>query len=164
MSGLFAGSMALSYQYYNSRSESRYASAEEKLTLPYFAYALRNSPKYDKRFKGGEDSWVVGSDHRLLMVADGVGGWGELDVDPGLFSKRLSRNIGELHDSGANMTLKEILDEAVRRNPETGSSTAVMAKLEAGGIMKTCNLGDSGYLILRKNSDNLDKIYRSKEQ
>ena len=42
-------------------------------------------PHIDKRHKGGEDAYVARSD--LLVVADGVGGWGEHGVDPGLFSK-----------------------------------------------------------------------------
>lgn len=33
------------------------------------------------------------------MVADGVGGWGDLDVDPGLFSKHLTATVKNLYDS-----------------------------------------------------------------
>jgi len=43
----------------------------------------------------------------------------------------------------------------VRRNPNKGSTTAVLAKLETGdrvGKLATTNLGDSGYLIFRQDS------------
>jgi len=33
------------------------------------------------------------------MVADGVGGWGELDVDPGKVSKYICKKIGQLYNS-----------------------------------------------------------------
>lgn len=42
-------------------------------------------PHIQKRDKGGEDAYVARED--LLVVADGVGGWGEMGIDPGLFSK-----------------------------------------------------------------------------
>ncbi len=64
--------------------------------------------------------------------------------------------------------LKELLVEAVKLNPNEGSSTAVMALLGDDGRLQTCNLGDSAYLILRpvmKNGESeIKKVYRSKEQ
>ena len=36
-----------------------------------------------------------------------------------------------------------------------GSSTACLASLEKNGVMKTTNLGDSGYLIIRVEEENL---------
>ena len=42
-------------------------------------------PHFEKRHKGGEDAYVA--NEKLMVVADGVGGWGEVGVDPGLFSK-----------------------------------------------------------------------------
>ena len=62
--------------------------------------------------------------------------------------------------------MKETLVQAVIANPHGGSTTAVMAKLDPkDNKMKTCNLGDSAYLILRQSkSGGLEKVYRSKEQ
>ena len=40
-----------------------------------------NNPKFDKRWKGGEDALVVSTNQRMIMVADGVGGWTKKDVD-----------------------------------------------------------------------------------
>ena len=99
----------------------------------------------------------------MLSVCDGVGGWGELDVDPGLFSKFLCRTMGELYDADPSLSLKEILVEAVKRNKNKGSSTAVLVKLESlrVGTMSTCNLGDSGYMIFRQEKNLLKRIFVS---
>ena len=42
-------------------------------------------PHDSKKDKGGEDGWAATDN--LIVVADGVGGWAEQGVDPGLFSK-----------------------------------------------------------------------------
>jgi protein phosphatase PTC7 len=87
------------------------------------------------------------------MVADGVGGWGELDVDPGLFSKHLTKTVKRLYEDikpHEQPGLKHILVESVKLNPHMGSSTAVMVQIEPkSNEIVTCNLGDSAYLILR---------------
>jgi len=60
-----------------------------------------------------------------------------------------------LYDDEPGQSLKETLVEAVKRNTHTGTSTAVLAKLESGdkvGKLTTTNLGDSGYLIFRQDS------------
>ena len=52
------------------------------------------NPHYAKRHKGGEDAAVL--NERLLVVADGVGGWAESGVDPAIYSKRLCAIIDDL--------------------------------------------------------------------
>lgn len=44
-------------------------------------------PHPKKAYKGGEDAYYA--DKGLLAVADGVGGWAESGIDPGLYSKEL---------------------------------------------------------------------------
>ncbi|TNV72579.1 hypothetical protein FGO68_gene3233 [Halteria grandinella] len=130
-------------------------------------------PHFEKRYKGGEDAYIERPD--LLVVADGVGGWGEVGVDPGLFSKALVKLIEEEYvKNPVQGKLKEYLVEAVKKNKNVGSSTCVLAKF--GGVqdgqvvMETTNLGDSGYMIIRapevgsKNQEPLEVIFRSKEQ
>ena len=51
----------------------------------HFNYGVKNIPHPEKAFRGGEDAWVAQSD--LLIVADGVGGWEDIGVDSGLYSK-----------------------------------------------------------------------------
>ena len=48
-------------------------------------------PHDDKVHKGGEDAFTVSK--TLIAVADGVGGWARRGVDPGLFSKQLTKDI-----------------------------------------------------------------------
>lgn len=49
-------------------------------------------PHPSKAAKGGEDAIFV--DDNLLVVADGVGGWAQYGVDPGIFSRKLCKLIG----------------------------------------------------------------------
>ena len=53
-------------------------------------------PKFNKIEKGGEDAFVA--KEKLIVVADGVGGWVSSGIDPGLFSKKLCKNIEEIYD------------------------------------------------------------------
>ena len=50
-------------------------------------------PHPAKAHKGGEDAMFV-SDN-VIVVADGVGGWADQGIDPGLYSKKLCKIIGE---------------------------------------------------------------------
>lgn len=59
---------------------------------------MKYSPKFEKRYKGGEDSNLITNDNKLIMVADGVGGWGDHGVDPGLFSKHLTKTVESLYN------------------------------------------------------------------
>ena len=55
--------------------------------------------------------------------------------------------------------------DSVNNNHEVGSSTCVIANLdEQKRYLYTANLGDSGYLLLRKQGLDLITMYRSKEQ
>ena len=46
---------------------------------------------------------------------------------------------------------KEILQDACADNYETGSSTCIITTLdENSSLLYTANIGDSGYMILRK--------------
>ncbi len=72
-------------------------------------------------------------------------------MDPGLFSKQLAVLIAEEANLKPDSTLKETLVEAVKRTTHIGSSTAVLARIdrEDSKVLRTCNLGDSGYAIFR---------------
>ena len=61
-------------------------------------------------------------------------------------------------------TPKELLMDAVYENREIGSSTCVLCTLdEEAPVLYTANLGDSGYLLLRKEGIDLISVYKSKE-
>lgn len=131
-------------------------------------------PHMDKRAKGGEDAyWVTDT---MIAVADGVGGWAESGVDPARFSRELCRNIQSIFlaalarsdTSSPHSVLnqpRELLLQAVGESREQGSSTAVVCMLDSqGSYLHTANLGDSGYMLLRKNGLDVETLYKSKEQ
>jgi serine/threonine protein phosphatase PrpC len=69
------------------------------------------------------------------------------------------------NDDRYKVSPKDMLIEAVNDNREIGSCTCVLATLdEKAPLLYTANLGDSGYMILRKEGLDLIKIYRTKEQ
>ena len=68
-----------------------------------------------------------------MAVADGVGGWNEVGVDPAKFSKELCENLSEEYKSASLrnwVNLKNIFVEAVKKTKAKGSSTAVMVALD----------------------------------
>ena len=54
-------------------------------------------PHDEKVYKGGEDAFAATK--TLLVVADGVGGWADHGVDPGLFSKQLCKDIQKIYET-----------------------------------------------------------------
>jgi protein phosphatase PTC7 len=65
--------------------------------------------------------------------------------------------------------LKQVLVDSVKDNRYKGSTTCVLAKFDTSreNVIKTTNLGDSGYLILRPSTakdGELVLMFRSKEQ
>ncbi len=102
-------------------------------------------------------------------MADGVGGWNRKGVDPGIFARELCQNVWEgfqeVRRNGSQIDLKEILIEAVAKTKAIGTSTFVMAHLDQEqALLKTLNLGDSGFLLVRPHKDGTyELIFRSKE-
>lgn len=120
-------------------------------TLNRFSTGVFLNPHFAKRFKGGEDAACIND--RLICVADGVGGWAESGIDPALYSKQLCSIIDVLFRSGDErylMSPKQLLVDAVKKNQEIGSCTCCLLVLdEKAKVLQSCNLGDSGYMILR---------------
>ena len=56
----------------------------------YFEFKTVIIPADEKKFRGGEDS-ADGTD-TMLIVADGVGGWILQGIDPGYFSRELTKS------------------------------------------------------------------------
>ena len=117
----------------------------------YFKFGANLIPHPSKREKGGEDAFVAA--HDLMIVADGVGGWARSGIDPGLFSKQLvSDFLGGFSLNNA-VDLKKLLADSVEMNTNTGTCTFCAAKFDTSrpNYIRTINLGDSGYLLLRIN-------------
>lgn len=104
----------------------------------------------------------------VIGVADGVGGWRQYGVDPGQFSSQLMRNCERLVKAGyvvANQPQK-LLAQGFREMKECkkqviGSSTACVMMLSHTDLkLYTANIGDSGFLVVRKG----EVVHKSIEQ
>lgn len=68
----------------------------------------------------------------LIVVADGVGGWADMGVDSGIYSRRLCEIIREMFYSNQTFyTLdpRRLLVDSVRSNNETGTTTVTVLTL-----------------------------------
>lgn len=128
-----------------------------------------------KRGVIGDDAWFIAKQKRLdvLGVADGVGGWHEFGIDPSKFSSNLMKTCKRLVEQNFepqidNKTPKNLLEQSYKTLLESknnrllvGSSTACILMFHhETNFLHTCNLGDSGFCIIRNNKI----IHRSQEQ
>ena len=74
-------------------------------------------------------------------------------------------DIAFKNDDRYKVNPTHILIDAVNDNREIGSCTCVLSTLdEKAPLLYTANLGDSGYMLLRKQGLDLITLFRSKEQ
>ena len=85
------------WQYFQRRNQ-RKAFAQGRVNYPFFNAGVHNNPKFDKRYKDGEDAYLISESQRMIGVADGVGGWSEVDVCSGICSKFLCRKMSEMFE------------------------------------------------------------------
>ncbi|KAH6931916.1 hypothetical protein HPB50_001468 [Hyalomma asiaticum] len=136
-----------SYSTCATSSDAKYAWAKGDLGLQTVTCGF---PKERNRFSIGLGRGQFGDDacfaakyksFDVLGVADGVGGWRTYGVDPSLFSTALMRNC--------------------ERVVHSGSSTACVLVLNCvERILYSANLGDSGFLVVRRGQI----VHRSQEQ
>ncbi|KAJ8908832.1 hypothetical protein NDN08_005536 [Rhodosorus marinus] len=107
--------------------------------------AVSNLPHPEKLEKGGEDAFFVLE--TAMGVFDGVGGWASQGIDPGLYSRKLSKLTEEQIKEGKD--LAEALDHAHKNNDLQGSTTACIASILPGGKIALLNVGDSGLIAIR---------------
>jgi len=119
-------------------------------------------PHPAKRAKGGEDAYFISDDMKSIGVADGVGGWGDIGVDPALYSRMLMAS-GKYSADSISARYRDpakIMADAYEHSMDIqGSATCCIVVLD-GFCLKTANLGDSGFMVLRGT----DIVFRSKEQ
>eukprot|EP00455_Lapot_gusevi_P052442 TRINITY_DN7984_c0_g1_i3.p1 TRINITY_DN7984_c0_g1~~TRINITY_DN7984_c0_g1_i3.p1 ORF type:complete len:315 (+),score=57.00 TRINITY_DN7984_c0_g1_i3:72-1016(+) len=138
----------------------------------HLAHSLRPHP--DKQAKGGEDAFFLDKKLNAFGVADGVGGWNEVNVDPAAFSRQLMKFAAECvtttmtkqTNTDTHIDPKQILEEAWQQTTAIGSSTALLGFLQPRShLFSFANLGDSGLIILRpQQNGSYDIVLRTKEQ
>eukprot|EP00798_Chlamydomonas_sp_ICE-L_P023519 gene23519-9042_t len=107
-------------------------------------------PHPDKVAKGGEDWYFMSNTQRAVGVADGVGGWAEVGVDSGAYSRMLMAAANKAFDSQPKaLDPQAAMVKAHRETTVRGSCTACILAIN-GTTLSASNLGDSGYLVMRK--------------
>jgi len=119
-------------------------------------------PHPAKRAKGGEDAFFISQDMKTIGIADGVGGWGDIGVDPALYSRMLmasGKYSADCPPFSSRHPVKIMSDAYDHSTDVQGSSTCCIVVLD-GYQLKTANLGDSGFMVVRGSNI----LFRSKEQ
>lgn len=118
-------------------------------------------PHPAKVAKGGEDAYFLSDDMKSFGIADGVGGWGDIGVDPALYSKSLMEGSKLSAESTPNnRDPVDIMTEGYQYATYVqGSSTCCIAVLD-GIHLNAANLGDSGFMVMR----GLEVVFKTKEQ
>ncbi|KAG6600603.1 putative protein phosphatase 2C 55, partial [Cucurbita argyrosperma subsp. sororia] len=118
-------------------------------------------PHPAKKETGGEDAHFICVDEQVIGVADGVGGWADVGVDAGEFSRELmSNSINAVQEQPRDsVDPAKVLEKAHSVTTAKGSSTACIISLSEKGL-RAINLGDSGFIVIRDGST----IFRSPVQ
>ena len=74
--------------------------------LPFFNAAVFNNPKFDKRYKGGEDAFIISESKRMVGVADGVGGHEKREVCSGVCARYICKFMGNIFEKEPSKPLK----------------------------------------------------------
>ena len=154
--------------YAQSKWNQRMAFADgQKKYRCYFDSAATLNPKFDKRFKMGEDHYLVKD--KFICCLDGVGGWIEVLIDSGKMTKQLIKIIEDVYSSGDYEDLQDLLEKSIKRVTVGGSTTFSACALDDADILddinlRSCNLGDSGFLLMRPQDGGLVQLHRSKSQ
>ncbi len=113
-----------------------------------FVHATAFLPHPDKD-ENGEDAFFAAPDDRVVGVADGVGGWVELGIDAGAFSRELMGHAKAFARDKECLDPSDILHEAYFKTTALGTCTACIVSLD-GTELRAINVGDSGFSVLRR--------------
>ena len=152
--------------YHATTTETAAAAAAAAVQSYYLAHAAVMIP-HDSKRPHGEDAAAANS--QMLIVADGVGGWASEGVDAGAFSRKLTHTLLSQKMEGS---LKQKMHQANLQtaSQHLGSATCTALQLSSssnsknngiGSVLETCNVGDSGYSIFRKHSEEWKLLYTS---
>ena len=88
-------------------------------------------PHPAKKETGGEDAHFICVDEQVIGVADGVGGWADVGVDAGEFSRELmSNSISAVQEQPRDsVDPAKVLEKAHSVTTAKGSSTACIISL-----------------------------------
>ena len=138
------------------RVASRSASVTVRASKLSLIATGTNLPHPDKVKKGGEDAFFVRIGKNgggEMYLADGVGGFNEQGVDPGLYARVLTYEAAKAKDAMSKNPLarsepKKLIQAAQEATKLPGASTMVVIECD-GTKIKAANLGDSGFRVVR---------------
>jgi serine/threonine protein phosphatase PrpC len=112
-------------------------------------------PHPQKSAGGGEDAFFA--TESALCVADGVGGYASMDVNPATFPRRVCQlTLQAVEESHGKATALEALTRGVKameaQRVEGGCPVALVTLINDGCSCSTLNLGDCGIIVLRNGS------------
>lgn len=107
-------------------------------------------PHPDKEATGGEDAHFICVEEQVIGVADGVGGWADVGINAGLYSRSLmSNSVRAIKDEPKDaIDPARVLAKAHLATNAKGSSTACIIALKNENL-HAVNLGDSGFVVIR---------------
>ena len=95
-----------------------------------------------------EDAYFVNCTKKAFGVADGVGGWSTMGIDPSEYPRLLMSAC--LEESTASQDPLGILHAAFARTHVPGSCTAVVVTIDSNSILHTATIGDCGVKVVRQ--------------
>ena len=72
--------------------------SQSQRALPYLNVGVVNLPRFEKRYSGGEDAYLISKCQRFVGVCDGVGGWEKFNINSGRFSRGLCKTMKQLYE------------------------------------------------------------------
>lgn len=141
----------------NSESTDVIHDVQPASVITAFATSVRACPGPGKIKT--EDAVIVTQDPNrcsqklLVAVADGVGGWATVGIDAGHYARELLAGVqaayvtANLNDADPKHLLQQAYNSLAVSTQ--GSCTACVTVFE-GGLLKVCNLGDSGVIGYRR--------------
>jgi protein phosphatase PTC7 len=132
------------------RTQAAVTSEAPKVSTYTLIASGSNLPHPDKVAKGGEDAWFVKASEQgggVMAVADGVGGYSDIGIDPGMYARVLSYEAAQAHAKSPD--LKGVIAIAQNETKLPGAATLCVVEVE-GSRLKGANVGDSGFRVIRE--------------
>lgn len=150
----------------SGRNNNNNSTVETYLNVAAYSQAKRRFEGSTSPYGCGEDSFfIMKKDGRstTMGVADGVGGWNQFNVNPAFIARQMMLNSHQISRENARLGLPQdpqlIMASAYEKikignEVEAGSTTCCIVTLDTSNasspVVRSANLGDSGYIIIRK--------------
>ena len=136
-------------------------SVGKHMSLSFYS-KVKYIPLSDKPNLLGEDAWFITPIG--IGIADGIGGWSMVNIDSGLYSRKLMSNAEQYIMETKSRDPSKILKAAYNSMDEIVGTTTVCILTLHGNILRAANIGDSGFVHFRFIGANWEILCHSREQ